>query len=90
MLLDIKSLLQLSSVCSRFRAVMSDSWLWRRLFHRDFSGETAAGGRRPGTRSRRVLALTKTFLRVVSELSLVRSTDVDWKQVRAAPAADQL
>lgn len=39
-LLDVPSLLRLSSVCSHLRLVAADSTLWRHLYRRDFPGET--------------------------------------------------
>lgn len=42
-LLDVRSVVRLSSVCRRFSVSTADSSLWRRLYRRDFSGETARG-----------------------------------------------
>lgn len=39
-LLDVPSLLRLSTVCSHLHLVAADSTLWRHLYRRDFAGET--------------------------------------------------
>lgn len=40
-LLDVHSVVTMSTVCRHFRTVTADSALWRHLFRRDFAGETA-------------------------------------------------
>ena len=48
-LLDVRSVVRLSSVCRHFNAVTSDSTLWRHLYRRDFPGELP--GRNSGRNS---------------------------------------
>lgn len=38
-LLDVTSVVRLSSVCRHFRVATADSSLWRHLYRRDFTGE---------------------------------------------------
>lgn len=40
-LLDVSSVVSLSSVCRHFNVATADSTLWRHLFRRDFTGETS-------------------------------------------------
>lgn len=39
-LLDVSSVVRLSSVCRHFHVATADSTLWRHLYRRDFTGET--------------------------------------------------
>uniref|UniRef100_A0A4W6F3L8 F-box protein 7 n=1 Tax=Lates calcarifer TaxID=8187 RepID=A0A4W6F3L8_LATCA len=42
-LLDVRSVVRLSSVCRHFNVATADSTLWRHLYRRDFTGETPSG-----------------------------------------------
>ncbi|XP_034719036.1 F-box only protein 7 [Etheostoma cragini] len=42
-LLDVRSVVRLSSCCRHFSCCTADSTLWRHLYLRDFSGETNQG-----------------------------------------------
>lgn len=41
-LLDVTSVVRLSSVCRHFNVATADSTLWRHLFRRDFTGESTS------------------------------------------------
>uniref|UniRef100_A0A3Q3IYT7 F-box domain-containing protein n=1 Tax=Monopterus albus TaxID=43700 RepID=A0A3Q3IYT7_MONAL len=63
-LLDVRSVVRLSSVCRHFNIATADSTLWKHLFHRDFTRKTAE---RSASRSTDWKELYKRFYKIRSE-----------------------